>query len=61
MVILNLDGNPIVDNEIKGKGINFNESKINKNLKLTLNKKSSDKDNQELDILKLKEKCSSSS
>ena len=39
MLILNLDGNPIIESEVKLDSMN--ESKINKKLKLTLNKKTS--------------------
>ena len=55
MLVLNLDGNPIIENDMKAKEIiSLNESKVNKNLKLTLNKRSSEREKEELDVLKLK-------
>ena len=59
MILLNLDGNPLIELDIKAKELlSMSESKVNKNLKLTLNKKSSERENAELEVLKLKEKFS---
>ena len=59
MLFLNLDGNPLIELDIKSKELlSMSESKVNKNLKLTLNKKSSERENVELEVLKLKQKFS---
>ena len=49
MLILNLDGNPLIELDIKAKELlSMSESKVNRNLKLTLNKKSSERENVDL-------------